>query len=413
MQRITDNNDAAARQIEKLERELEEMTAALTLAWDQLVPFLQAAPAAVETTRDIEPILHALAAAADVELAGALLFAADEWFSVPVPVALSAESVQQVCGITQERAVSLTTESGQTQHWACAPISSEQAIIGVLGVGTRNLQRAFSAVELRIVSRMAERVGSQLAVAQLARIREREALLAREMQIANEIQQSIQPREAPCAAYLDMAAYWKPAKEVGGDAWGWVQQPDGRLAWFILDVAGKGLPAALAAVSLHTAISMALRMRLPPAEVLREVNAAVYDAYTRTDLMATAAIVALDPQTGALEIANAGHPPLLVRQQNSWGQLPATVPPIGVLPDLRAQTQRLVLQTGDLLLGYSDGFTEIRTGSGLWGQEGLLAAIPAETQDVRRLADVLVAAAQQAGQIQDDQTLVAALYRGG
>jgi len=203
-----------------------------------------------------------------------------------------------------------------------------------------------------------------------------------------------------------------PATEVGGDAWGWVEQPNGNLAWFILDVAGKGLPAALAAVSLHTAIRMGLRTGLSPTEVIRTVNAEFYDAYTRTNLMATAAAISLDLHTGVLELANAGHPPLLIRTQREWQRMEASVPPIGVLPHIVPETQQITLQPNDLILCYSDGFTEIQVGTKLWGESGLLETIPYGARDVNALTKHIVEISRRVGIVNDDQTLVTARYIG-
>jgi serine phosphatase RsbU (regulator of sigma subunit) len=161
-------------------------------------------------------------------------------------------------------------------------------------------------------------------------------------------------------------------------------------------------------------MSMGLRMRLSPVDVLQTANVHFYDAYTRTDLMATAAVIALNPETGVLEIANAGHPPILLRQGGSWQRLVATAPPLGVLPELDAEIQRATLQSGDLVVCYSDGFSEIQTPSRLWGQTGLLNAIPSDTksENVQSLIQHIVEASQKAGRIEDDQTLITVKFTG-
>lgn len=396
--------------IQELERELDDMTVALSQAWDQLVPFLQEVPSLAETTRDLAPVLQAVIAAADTEIAGIYLFQSDEWFSLPHQIPLNRAFIQQFRSITREQTLTCSMCSGRSMCWALAPIRSEQTIIGVLGAGSYDQQHAFNAVHLRILARMAERIGGQIAVAQLARSREREVMMTRELQIASEIQQSIQPEAAPRSPCIQMDAYWHPAHQVGGDAWGWVQQPDGRLAWFVLDVAGKGLPAALAAASLHTAIRLSLHMQLSPTDVLLVVNEAFYEPYTRTDLLATVVVITFDPQMGTLELANAGHPPVLVRRRGVWERLIATAPPIGVLTELHATPQICMLHHGDLVICHSDGFSEIQTPTGLWGQTGLLQAIPTHISDVHAITRQIIAAAQHAGTVHDDQTLVAAIY---
>lgn len=398
--------------IEKLERELEEMTRALSHAWDQLVPFLKDIPEDTTTAQNIIPTLQAISVAADAEIVGIYLFDSDAWYAIPDYIEPTHDFLTSLKSITVERTIR-TVLANQNASIAITPITSEGDIIGILGIGSYNVERVFTAVDFRIISRMAERLGSQIAVSQLAQLREREAIQAREMQIANEIQNSVQPTQSPDIKHVKMASYWRPAKKVGGDAWGWVQQDDTHLAWFILDVAGKGLPAALAAVALHTAISMALRMKLSPAEALDIVNEEFYDAYTITDLMATAVILSLNIETGTLEIANAGHPPVLIRKQKHWSRLNATAPPIGVLPTLLVETQIVQMQLYDLAICYSDGFSEIETPKRLWGQTGILSAIPSDANNVELLTQSIVDASQYAGKINDDQTLVSVLYTNG
>lgn len=398
--------------VEKLERELNEMTLALSQAWDQLVPLLQEVPTQAESPQDIEPILLTIAAAAAAELAGVYLFKADEWHCRPESVALTDAAIRQLKAIAEPQPVRLASSDGQDTYWVFAPVMSEGDRIGILGVGTKDPSHSFTAVDQRIVIRTAERIGSKITAAQLLRLREKEMIRARDMHIANDIQQSIQPEEPPSIPQVQMGAYWQPASEVGGDAWGWMQVRDDQLAWFMLDVAGKGPPAALAAVALHTAISMALRMRLSPMDALQAINAQFYMPYTRTDLMATVVILSLNIQTGVLEIANAGHPPLLVRHDRDWLRLTATTPPIGVLPTIEPEPQVLMLKPGDLVICHSDGFSEIQLPKGLWGQTGLLRAIPSGANDVQALTNHLVNAARYAGEISDDQTLIATNYVG-
>lgn len=395
---------------EKLEHELDEMTVALSHAWDQLVPFLQELPEDTTTAQDVMPILQAISVAADTEIVGIYLFEIDFWYNVPKHIEPTKAFLSKLRLVTKEQSIEIQLLTGQMVRAAITPIVSEDEIIGVLGIGSYDMNRSFTSVDFRIINRMAQRVGSQIAVSQLAQLREREAMQAREMQIGNEIQNSVQPKSAPTIPNLKMASYWRPAEEVGGDAWGWIQQNNEHLAWFILDVAGKGLPAALAAVALHTAISMALRMKLSPVEALELVNEEFYDAYTRTDLMATAAILSINTTTGQLEIANAGHPPTLIRHQNKWLRLRATAPPIGVLPDLQVETQLFKLDPNDICICHSDGFSEIETPGKLWGQTGMLNAIPLGAKDIDSLTEHIVKTSQQVGKILDDQTLVSVIY---
>lgn len=419
----TDDNEE---RIFQLEAELEAMTAALAQAWDQLVPFLQAAPTHAETTRDIAPLLESIMAAVDAPMGIVYLVPHDdksaEVFALPADV-VSLSALQKHLDelISTGKPVhisSIVAWNSKPTHWMFTPMLVDNRVVGAIGVGLDDKHREFSAADARLVLRMTERVSSQMVAADLAASKAREAKLAHELQIAGLIQRSIQPPSEPEIPGLEVAADWKPAASVGGDAWGWVFQPSGRLACFMVDVAGKGLPAALAAVSLHTALKMVLRLDYSPVEVLRTVNHEFYDVYTSAGILATATVVAFDPATGNVEQANAGHTPSLVRQSGEWRRWKATMPPLGVLEDVEPTPQCAQLSDGDLMLLYSDGLSEIETDDGWWLDEGLVRAAPESDSSwsARQIINAILDAAHdvRAGKpLHDDQTIVGIRYRAG
>jgi len=397
-------------QIATLESNLDEMTIALTHAWNQLVPFLQNTPDA-NSVRDLEPILQAVVAAVEVQHGGIYLLEDDEWLTQPVDLPTHATLNAYLQQVDKKRSFTWRyEEEGQAELWLFAPIITDGEIIGYIGVASEDTQRQYTEAERRIMVRMAERAAGQIGAMKLAEMRQREAAARRELEIASHIQRSIQPKASPAADGIDAAFYWEPARQVGGDACGWFIQPDGTLNWFILDVSGKGLPAALGAVSLYTAFRMGLRLGQSPDAILRLANEEFYQAFTESGLMATAAIFSLNPRTGVFTQANAGHPPTLIRKSQSWSHLLASVPPLGVLDELEPSMQEVVLQEGDIVLAYSDGFSEISTDANhtLWGETGILQAIPQGARRADVLANHIVEAAHHLEEGQDaadDKTL--------
>lgn len=417
---MSSNHQPCEQRLRVLESELDEMTVALSQAWDQLVPFLQNTPLKTETSSEMLPIIQAAMASVDTEIGGVYLLQGEQCYTLPQQLSfpdslkhyLKTQLHPQYTSHPLDLQLHWRAEPAEDvleTEWIFVPLMVEGRSVGAIGVGNRESSRSFSAVDFRILHRMAERVATQLMATQLVESRAREAAAQRDMAIASMIQRSLQSVRPPQVAGIRVASFWEPAKQVGGDAWGWSIQPDGRLMWFVLDVAGKGLPAALAAMSLHTAIRLGMRMGLGAADILRVVNEEFYDAYTSTDLMATVVIVSLDPTTGTLEQANAGHPPTLIRQESGFQSLCSTAPPIGVLPDLVVTAQQIQLAKQDLVLCYSDGFTEVETAQGLWGDSGLMKAIPSGVIDLSALARHIVEASRNVSvhhELHDDQTLV-------
>ena len=412
--------------IRQLETELEEMTGALAQAWDQLVPFLQAGPTGATTTLDIVPLLESIMAAVDAPM-GAVYFAPHgdrnaDWIALPTDViALNAFQRHLENLLADGKTIHISNVialNSLPSQWMFTPITLSNEVFGAIGVGMAVGSREFSSADARLVLRMTERVASQLIAADLAESKAREEKLAHELQIAGLIQRSIQPIREPQIESVEVAADWQPAATVGGDAWGWVVQPSGCLVCFMVDVAGKGLPAALAAVSLHTALKMVLSLNINPVDALRTVNRQFYDAYTDAGILATAAVVAIDPENGEVEHANAGHTPTLLWRLDGWVRCKASAPPLGVFPEIEVTPQRTRLLAGEQVILYSDGLSEIETSYGLWSDRGLIGSADAEP-DGRSSAHVVIDAILMAAQIaregspmHDDQTIVGIRYRG-
>lgn len=413
--------DASAQRIAALEAELDEMTAALAHAWDQLVPFLQTAPQTAKSLEDLLPVLETAMAALGSDLGAVLLLreTTAQWLTVPHDPQLEARLTTQLLPLPGPPYPFLVTDvtawNGILSDWLFMPMIVNGKSLGALGVGLDHTL-SFSALDTRALARLTERASSLLTATDLAEVTEKQAHAAREMRIASAIQRSLQPSSSPNVPSVDMTGSWQPAESVGGDAWGWVLQPSGKLGAFLLDVSGKGLPAALAAVSLHTALKLALRLDMSPAEVLKVANREFYDAYSDVGIFATVAVLTIDPSGGHMVLANAGHPPLLVRQQNGWSRYGAGSPPLGILPEIASHEQHCALHDGDLVVCYSDGFSELETPHGLWGISGIQAAATTASERASDVRDALIGAARQAQTAMsptDDQTMLIARYVQG
>lgn len=392
-----------AEQIKQLEAELDEMTVALAHAWDQLIPLLQS-----ESTSDanpeweIVPLLESILAALDAEIVLVYLYDDREWLLVPAQYSLTPDIKKKVEQVDKQAVY----YHDKSTDWAFIPIITENTTAGVVGVATDG-KRELTSVEVRIVERMAERFANRIVATQLAISREKEAALRRELEIAHSIQRTIQPTNMPGIHGIEVATFWLPAQQVGGDAWGWVQQPSGNLCCFLLDVAGKGLPAALAAVSLQSAIRVSLRTGMSPVDAIINLNAEFYHPYTLNDLMATVTILSLDLETRTIEQANAGHPPTLIYTHQQWQQFEATVPPIGVLEEIYPESQTASLTSDSIIVCYSDGFSELPTDDGLWGEQGIINAIDPESSSAATMVDQIIESAHRvASTTHDDQTLL-------
>lgn len=190
-------------------------------------------------------------------------------------------------------------------------------------------------------------------------------VLARELEIASEVQRRLLPSEAPSYPGLELGFIYRPARDLGGDYYDFIPVTSQRLAFGVADVSGKGLPSALLMASLQGIVRTNLAIRESKlAYFAKEVSERIYDE-TTDDRFATLFFASIDTSTFALDYVNAGHnPPLLVRKWTAGSHdvkpqlLNQGGPPLGVFADTQYRCGRTLLQEGDVLVLYTDGIVE-------------------------------------------------------
>jgi serine phosphatase RsbU (regulator of sigma subunit)/anti-sigma regulatory factor (Ser/Thr protein kinase) len=234
--------------------------------------------------------------------------------------------------------------------------------------------------ELALLGDAVDEMAAALKSAQ-AEMLERERL-AREVELAREIQRSLLPSQVVVAGDFDIRGDQRAAAEVGGDYWDVLPLPDGKVGIAIADVAGKGLAGCLV-MSMLSALLRALRESyVSPAAMLAALDAQLSQSL-RPGVFVTMCYGVLDPSTGRLTYASAGHNPLLVwrRRTGAVETRASQGIPIGAVRGgaIRAtlRDETLQLEPGDVCVQYTDGYTEaFRGGSGeQFGADRLARAV--------------------------------------
>lgn len=197
-----------------------------------------------------------------------------------------------------------------------------------------------------------------------------------EVNAARAIQRTLLPTSLPLVPGWSVDARYEPAGtgQVGGDWYDVLRLADGRLALTIGDVTGHGLATAAAMGQLRNATRAYLLDAAPPAVVLSRVAALA--RWTLPGQMATMAVAVLDPGTGAVEYAGAGHlPPLVVRADGSAAWEPVLGSPLIGLLTGEPASGRTTLDPGDALLLLTDGVVERRRESLRVALDRTLAAV--------------------------------------
>ncbi len=196
-------------------------------------------------------------------------------------------------------------------------------------------------------------------------IRERERV-EQELQVARSIQQASLPEEVPTLEGWEISPYYQPAREVGGDFYDFFELEDGRVGVVVGDATGKGVPAALVVSATSSMLRAVARVLGPPSpgEVLAQVNETL-SARIPLNMFVTCFYATLEPESGSLSYANAGHDlPYLHRVGGDVEELRARGMPLGLMPGMSYEQKEIVLEEGEAALFYSDGLVEAHNSEG-------------------------------------------------
>jgi len=241
------------------------------------------------------------------------------------------------------------------------PLASQGELIGLLALGPHLKGEAYTQEERSMLDTLAPQVAPALRVAQMVQeqqeqVRERERI-EQELRTAQAIQRAFLPKDVPALPGWQLVPYYQPAREVGGDFYDFLPFEDGRLGLVIGDVTDKGIPAALVMTATRTMLRTAAQGIFSPSEVFARVNDLLY-AETPPGMFVTCFYAVLDPRSGWLHYANAGHDLPYRRHNGSISELRATGMPLGMMPGTRYDDHEVTLAPGDSVLFYSDGLVE-------------------------------------------------------
>jgi predicted ester cyclase len=189
-----------------------------------------------------------------------------------------------------------------------------------------------------------------------AEAQERERI-EQELRVARQIQQALLPETIPKPHGWRIAAYYGPAREVGGDFYDFLELEDGRLGLVVGDATGHGMPAALVMATTRGMLRAVVQSLESPGEVLARVNEALV-ADIPPSTFVTCFYGVLDPESGRLLYANAGHNLPCRRHGDQAEELRARGMPLGLMPGMDYEEKETILTPGDSILFYSDGLVE-------------------------------------------------------
>lgn len=301
----------------------------------------------------------------------------------------------------------------------CAGLLFRGRPVGVIRVYSRK-PRVFSELDKRLLRGIAHQAAAAVQQSRLIQQRQRDAETERQVRLAADVQQRMLPKTMPRDRRVDIAARYQPSFELAGDFYD-IFEIGGRFAIVVGDVAGKGVPAAMLMSLARASFRAHAERGLSPHDVVARVNRDMCRD-TLVSEFATIWYGVLDPATGSLEFASAGHePPMIVRTAGPTEDLPIGGLAAGIEPEARYTTESARLAPGDVLVTFTDGVPDVMSFEGKRFGKARLRAVLEQGRDEDRgasaadIMDRVFRELRQFGGLRirpDDTTLLIVRYPG-
>lgn len=293
----------------------------------------------------------------------------------------------------------------------CVPLWLNKEVIGLVYLDNREQAGLYNSESLRYLTILANVAAIRIEHKRYLEASTEAEFVRKELRRAAEIQTRLLPDKPPEILGYAAHAISDPCYSVGGDYFDYLPFPEGRCAFVVADVAGKGLSSALIMSSLHSSAQILSEFHLEPLEMAAHLNAWLL-RHLPDNRFVTCFLGLLDPARHVLRYVNAGHTaPLIVRAGGAAEKLPVTGPPLGIVQEPGYRLLEAAMGPGEILVSYSDGVTEAENEDGeqfgLDRLEEILSVASLESPD-RIVHEVREALARHLGELaaQDDTTLM-------
>lgn len=251
----------------------------------------------------------------------------------------------------------------KTQSYICTPLIVDGKIIGTAQLMNRLDGQAFTARDEQLLEGFARQASLAIQNAHMHQIKLRQKAIDAEMTLCAEIQNKLFPAGMPQYPGFEALGASRPAREVGGDYFGFAPCPDDGLDCIIADVSGKGLSAAMLVSEFHTGYGLLKDVEPTLAGLANRLNTHLHESLV-TGRFITCFVARLHRNSDEIEFLLAGHtPPVILRVDGTVEELERTGPVLG-LTNFTFTTGRCQLRPGDLLASYSDGYPDVHNGGG-------------------------------------------------
>jgi sigma-B regulation protein RsbU (phosphoserine phosphatase) len=248
--------------------------------------------------------------------------------------------------VAQMPAIMLTAHGSEQSEVSCLQAGADDFVTKPVNASVLRA-RIETQLRLRSMRRQLERQNDEL--------EKWRRDLERDLAAARLTQQSLIPQKPLLLPGWQIATYYRPVIQVGGDIYGWLRMKDGRVLFWIADGTGHGAAAALLTTLAKLLFHHGSMDHDSPASLMEAVDNDFRSTFGARSFM-TAMCVALDFATGQAQVVGAGHPPLLViRHGGATESIASVAPPLGMIKRTAFTETAIALEPGDAFLLYTDG----------------------------------------------------------
>ncbi|HEX5446546.1 MAG TPA: SpoIIE family protein phosphatase, partial [Pirellulales bacterium] len=300
----------------------------------------------------------------------------------------------------------------------CAPLMGpSRRPLGIVYLDTTDVRSRFTQTDLDVLVGVATIAAQQVESASAPHDGFDASTYQRQLGTAKQVQLQFLPQRRPEVAGYQFYDYYQPADEVGGDYFGYIPLPDGRLALAVGDVAGKGVSAALLMAHFCSEVRYCLAASPTPAAAVEQLNQDLC-AETLNYHFVTFVLLVLDPREHTLTLVNAGHLPPLRRRNGQTEELGGGEGglPLGCDAKRSYSQVELPLEPGDTVMLYTDGITDAMNAQGdVYGSQRIRAAVQTAPANVEQTGQALLDDVRRfiRGRLQSDDICLVCFAREG
>ncbi|MDX1582592.1 MAG: SpoIIE family protein phosphatase [Thermoanaerobaculia bacterium] len=292
----------------------------------------------------------------------------------------------------------------------CAPMIIGGSVVGLLYVDYQFTNESISEQEVRLVAQIAQFAAMKLETTRLREDALQKRLMEEELKTAYTVQKGLLPQDAPVVPGYTFHGVHRPCRTVSGDYYDFVVRPGGAVYFAIADVSGKGITAALLMAGLQAAFRIYAKEDPSPADLISRLNVAMKESLPPSRFI-TIFVGRLEPETGKIIYANAGHTPPIHYSGEASDEKGDTDLLLAMFSRADYRNQEMSLAAGDSLVLFTDGVTEAENPK---GEElgtsrflGLRSSIRGrKAEDVAKTIEGVILDFIGDGSLQDDITMV-------